>query len=244
MGRIINQAVMGFWDAAKRKAQQAQLQGKILLLDRQMTTLQHQLGVDIFSLVFGFAHAQAGSDSASSHEVMMDSMEGLAAIFTAAFEDVSDLVSKRAAADEGIDRIEAEQEADRTGERSTAAAASSWMGAAAGKAKLSAEIAYYDREILVRKQIFGFQVAEELNLTSRSLTEYPDNELMKLLRQYQTDVKNLLQTKQEYSDEIARLGGNQPTENQSLVVPDESGEGQFVQQDHSTNSESMTEEYL
>ena len=118
------------------------------------------------------------------------------------------------------------------------------MGAAAGRAKLSAEIAYYDREILVRKQIFGLQVAEELNLATRSLTEYPENELMALLRNYQTDAKNLLQTKQEYSDEIARLGGHQPTENQSLVIPEESAEGQFIQQDHSVNSDSMTEEYL
>lgn len=236
---------MGFWDAAKRKAQQAQLQGKILLVDRQMTALQHQLGVDVFSLVFGFAHAQAspGSDSAS-HEMMMDSVDGLSAIFTAAFEDVSDLVSKRAEADERRDRIEAEQEADRNVERSTAAAASSWMGAAANKAKLIAEIAYYDREILLRKHIFGLQVAEELNLTTRSLTEYPENDLMKILQQYQTEAKDLFRTKQEYSDEISRLGGNQPRENRSLVIPDESAEGQFVQQDLSTNSESMTEEYL
>ena len=245
-GRItINQAVMGFWDVAKRKAQQARLQGQLLLLDRQMTTLQHQLGVDIFSLVFGFAHAQSSpSSDSASHESMMHSVEGLLAIFKAAFEDVSDLVAKRATADEGRDRIEAEQEADRNVERSTAAAATSWMGAAAARAKLSAEIAYYDREILLRKQIFGFQVAEELNLATRSLSECPDNELTTLLRQYQTNAKELLRTKQEYSDEIARLGGNQPTENQSLVIPDESSDGQFVQQDQSANSDSMTEEYL
>lgn len=246
MGRIINQAVMGFWDSAKKKAQQAKLQGQILLLERQMTALQHQLGVDIFSLVFGFAHAQAspGADSAH-HDNLMESVQGLSVIFMAAFEDVSDLVDKRAAADEGRDRIEANQEAERNAERSTAAAASSWMGAAASKAKLSAEIAYYDREILVRKQIFGLQVAEELNLVNASLTELPDNELTKLLQKYQADAKALLRTKKEHADEIARLGGNLPTENQSLVIPpDESSDGQFVQQDHSTNSDSMTEEYL
>ena len=177
--------------------------------------------------------------------MMETTVEGFLAIFTAAYQDVTDLVAQRQISDEALDQIEADQESQKGLERSSAAAASAWVGAAAGRAKRSAEMAYYDREIVLRKHIFGQQVCEELQLASRSLADCPDNDLTALLRQYQADTAKLARTKQDYADEIARLGGHAPSENQSLVIPaDEASDGQFVQHDHSHNSDSMTEEDL
>lgn len=231
---------MGFWDSAKKKAQQAQLQGQILFTERQLQQLQHSLGVDIFSLVFGFAQAQerTGDDgaetSSSSNNELMESIEELPAIFHAAFEDVRDLVQRRADADTQRDRLETQE----------TPTAGSWMSAAGSRARLTAEIVYIDREILLRKQIFGTQVATELNLIDRDLTACPNNELVTLLQKYQSQAQSLLRQKKDYKDQIALLSGNRPTENRSLVVPDETSEDNFVaQQDHS-ESTSMTDEYL
>ena len=245
---------MGFWDAAKKKPQQAKLQGQILLLDRELTGLQHQLGVDIFSLVFGFAQAlhSPGESSESSRDDLMSSVEGMMAIFTAAFEDVHDMVDRRAAADEARDRIEAELGADRAVEKGMGASASNWIGAQSKRAKLTAEIAFLDREILLRKQIFGVQVVEELDLTKRDLSDCPKNELVTLLHRFQAQSKRLMDQRKDYADEIVRLGGNHPTENRSLVLPPEEDSsnnesGHFVQQQQSNEqdqSESVTDEYL
>ena len=249
MGRIINEAVMGFWDTAKRKAQQTALQGQILLVDRQLTALSHQLGVDIFRLVYSFETAAAAQDSAtttttttttessssSHHSDWTECIQGFPAIFQAAREDVQEFVTRRAAADTAADALEARHEAGDT----------SWMSASAGRAKLAAEMAYLDREILLRQQIFGHQVVDECQLATRDLSTVTEkNEFITLLHKFQADAAALRRTRQEYTDQIAILGGHRPTENQSLVVPDDEGSA-VAHADHSeSNSTSMTDEYL
>mmetsp|Transcript_1850 Transcript_1850/g.3636 ORF Transcript_1850/g.3636 Transcript_1850/m.3636 type:complete len:107 (-) Transcript_1850:478-798(-) len=106
--------------------------------------------------------------------------------------------------------------------------------------------------MLLRQQIFGYQVATECNLAERDLEDPQNtatgtrkNELVQLLYKFQADAQALQRQRKDLVDEIALLSGNRPTENQSLVIPDDSAaDGTLVAADPSNNSESMTDEDL
>jgi hypothetical protein len=255
MGRIVNRAVMGFLDNVKKRARQAKLQGQCLLLERETTAAQQQLGVDLFTLLSGVSRraAQQSPSATTTADDEMNDFPGLQAMFTAAWEDIEEWVAKRQDRDAQRDELEAAQDHllgdDAHNSSKPPRTAASWMSNNASRAKLTAEIAYYDREIYLRQQIFGIQVATELDLVARPLSDnnaLPNNELVRVLRDFQDAVQAILRRKQAYESEIAALSGTgAPAENQSLVLPDESAEddnGLFLQEQ--SNSESLEDENL
>lgn len=232
---------MGFLDSVKRKAQQAKLSGERLWVDRELTNVQHQLGVDLFQILLGPFHSSTKPEDTADIDGILP---GLVAVFIAAFEDIQELMEKRNQADANRDQLEAKQDA-LAGQKEIPAGrrAAGWLSHTGGKAKCAAEIAYYDREIYLRKQIFGKQVVEECGLLQDSnnnannnhnninhshLSEVPaeHQELATRIQTFQRDAQRLQQQRKDLQDEIARLSGIAPTENRSLVIPDES-EGQF-----------------
>lgn len=249
------------------KAQQAKLAGQMLWLDRQVTQLQHQLGVDIFEVAFGFAAAQqaaaaasrssfseadhnsrysnnGGSDEDEEEEEQGEwhAVPGLPPIFTAAVQDVQDLFAQRQAADDKRDALEGGNSGSGGGGTS-----SSWAATATRRAALAAEMAYLDREIYLRKQIFGAQVATELQIAERDdflvssssandgtknntnnnnngneqrrQQQQQQNEIICVLYRFQTAVRKIQQQRQAYQAEMDKLSGVGPTETANLVVP-------------------------
>jgi len=211
---------MGFMDNVKKAAAKTKLQGEVLLIDREIASTKQKHGVFIYDALFQRHHAEG--------EKTPLPIEGLEAAFVAAMEDMADLQSKKLEKDHAIDALEEKQQAATKaaaeanqaegGDAPAAATSHATAGDRAKKAgktiqnagastKLKAEMAYYSREMRVRKEIFGVQVFDDLDLMSRDEGRFEEGEdgVGAALNNAIDACKALLQRKQEKVEDIKAL---------------------------------------
>lgn len=129
---------MGLIDGLQATAARTKLRGDCVLLDREMTVCKETHGAKIYDAM---QSRNNGREAA---------LPGLEASFVATSEDLRELMAKKIAIDEEIDKLE-DMEQRTVGEK-------------AQLAKLKAQMAFYSREIKIRKGIFGIQIFDELGL--------------------------------------------------------------------------------
>ena len=210
---------MGFMDNVKKAAAKTKLQGEVLLIDREIASTKQKHGVLIYDALFQRHHAEG--------EKTPLPVEGLEAAFVAAMEDMADLQSKKLEKDHAIDALEEKQHAatkaaaetdQAEGAPATTATSHATAGERAKKAgktiqnagastKLKAEMAYYSREMRVRKEIFGVQVFDDLEIMSHDEGRFEEGEdgVGAALNNAIDDCKAVLQRKQEKVEDIKAL---------------------------------------
>mmetsp|Transcript_10119 Transcript_10119/g.20905 ORF Transcript_10119/g.20905 Transcript_10119/m.20905 type:complete len:356 (-) Transcript_10119:133-1200(-) len=154
---------MGFLEGVKKAALKAKLMGDIALLDRQVDKIKRKsLGIELFTVLLEWGHANMDAT-----KLPIDSK--LVLIYNAAKEDVLDLVDKKELYEQQLDDIEV------NGNENSRA------GNATRSLNLRTKMAYYDREIYIRKELFGMQVYDELEMGNLAYHEAQES-------------KNVLQT--------------------------------------------------
>ena len=97
-------------------------------------------------------------------------VDRLEAAFIAAMEDMQEIVGKRREKDDAIDAIEEVKKNEADVSRSTTGDKAKHVGKVlqheSALTKLKAEMTYYGREMKVRKEIFGIQVFDDLDILS------------------------------------------------------------------------------
>jgi len=197
---------MGVFGGVKKAAALSKLKYDTVLLDRQIEAEKKKLGDELFKVMF---EAGDDNDNGTKNEIP-------ASIYLACRDDISNLVEKRQARLEELEHIEAKRE--ERGRDSTAAdgggaakAAGQWISTGASATKLRTEIAYYDREIRLRKEIFGVQVFDELSLMVTASEDddsergEADDPVLAVLTRCVDAVRSILQRKRAKENEMASL---------------------------------------
>lgn len=197
---------MGFIDAAKKAAAKTKLQGELLLIDRELASTKQKHGVLIYDVLFTRHHAAEEGAKAPVP------VEGLEAAFVAAMEDMQELLEKKKGKDEAFDALEEQSKteaaaaapATTAGDKAKVARKS--LQAAGASTKLKAEMAYYNREMRVRKEIFGVQVFDDCHILEHegNFEEGPDG-VGAALNAAKEECAAVMQKKQEKEDDIKAL---------------------------------------
>ena len=201
---------MGVFDSVKRATASSKLKYELVVLDRELEKEKKRMGDELYTVMFendvgGSGGSNANSDnSASPHE-----HERLVVIYQACRETVTEYVEKKHLKEEELDHVEMKREEGTT--------TGAWLSTSASATKLKAEVAYYDREIRLRKEIFGVQVFDELGLGVTAAEEKDDSErgedeneakndpVLAVLTRCVDNVRNLLQQKQAKENKILAL---------------------------------------
>jgi hypothetical protein len=196
---------MGVFDSVKKAAAKTKLRADMVMLDREIETVKKKLGGELFTVLFNQEHG-----SGQNNDWFQQQHEKLVSIYMACKEDVMSFVTKKQSKGELMDVLEEKREAP-----ATQISASQKAKNAMVSAKVQAEIAYYDREIKVRKEIFGIQVFEELGLMDEAMREPSDSsefdmegkndEVLSVLEGCVADVRRILERKEAKSREIEAL---------------------------------------
>jgi hypothetical protein len=184
---------MGILAQVKKAARQTKLQGEILLVERELESLQKKAGAELFTVLYDWeqqqlhlqydnanANAQkpeqalpvgggGGADDASNETLELP-VPALTIVYRAAREDIMEMVQQRQHKVEEVDVVEVKLEnvVPATSARTKAQNASQWMSHTASLTKLRAEIVHLEREMNIRKQIFGVQVFNEIDFYAES----------------------------------------------------------------------------
>mmetsp|Transcript_23522 Transcript_23522/g.65432 ORF Transcript_23522/g.65432 Transcript_23522/m.65432 type:complete len:340 (+) Transcript_23522:111-1130(+) len=155
---------MGFLDTVKKTAAQAKLMGEMAWLDRQIEKEKRKMGVDLFTVLLEWEFQNEGQQLPSflaDDTAKTDNDKQIGVIFMAAKQDVMTLADQKKVHEYTLDELELASHSDnslaekKTGYRARNAVAST---------NARARMAYLDREVYVRKEIFGMQIYEELRL--------------------------------------------------------------------------------
>ena len=134
---------MGFFDSVRKAAAKAKVRSEIAYIDRQIEQQQHQFGLEFFTIL----NSWELNDDNNGRDLPVDNIAG---VFHAAKEDVLDFVEKKKEHEAKLDDLEMND------------------GSTMSMALPRARIAYYDREIFLRKQIFGILSFEQLDIIAQS----------------------------------------------------------------------------
>jgi hypothetical protein len=193
--------IMGLLDSVKNAATKTKMRGELSMIDREITKTKYKHGVLIYDVLGQRHHSTATSDNDQLP------LEGLEAAFMASMEDMQDIFVKRSEKDDKIDALEAKGESrvggTTAGERAKNAGRS--MLDAGASTKLKTEMAFYDREMRVRKEIFGIQVFQELDLLSKEDFQETDNGVGEALNRAKKDVAAVMQRKRQKELDIESL---------------------------------------
>lgn len=152
---------MGLLDNAKKFAAKAKLQGELMVIDRELKSCKAQHAVILYDKLL-----ERHEDSQKSPLPV----DGLEAAFIAAMEDMQEIVAKRRQKDDAIDALEETKKVEAESSRTTTSDKAKHVGKVlqheSALTKLKAEMTYYGREMKVRKEIFGIQVFDDLDILS------------------------------------------------------------------------------
>ena len=177
-------------DQVKKQAGLAKLQGELVLLDRQITLCKEQQGAIIYNALAQRWHNEedANNEKDASAELPLP---GLEAAFQATSEDLLPLNGKR---NQLQDQLEVQNTAPQG------------MSSFFTNAKLSTELAYYEREIKLRLGIFGHQLFDDLKLLDANdgqpFPETDDYNVGQILNEARNAMCEALQQKKDKEDEM------------------------------------------
>jgi hypothetical protein len=210
---------MGFLDRMKKTAAKTKLRGEMVLIDQKIASRKKIFGVDLYNVL---------ADWESNHKDQEPPIKGIQLILKAAREDIFELFKKRHANDEQLDDIEFQKEQTETAAsaKDKAKNAGRWISRTGTATKLKAQIAYYDREMRLRKEIFGVLSFDELDLASQEINKVmadvvaddvemsPNNteseDVLAVVERCKMDVGELLTKKKEKQATIEALSSPSP----------------------------------
>jgi hypothetical protein len=149
-------------------------------LDSEQKQEQPLLDPNKVAAAAAAAAAAAVTETTSTTATIQLPVPGLTLVYQAAREDIMDLVEQRQLNVEEVDVVEVQMEniVPAVSAKNKAYNASTYLRHAAHLTKLKAEIVHLEREINIRKQIFGVQVFGEIdflcNKNNDSLKEQLD----------------------------------------------------------------------
>jgi hypothetical protein len=205
---------MGLLDRIKKKAANTKLAGEIVLIDRKVASRKQKFGVDLYNIL---------ADWERNHKDQEPPIKGIQVILQAAREDIFELFKKRHANDEMLDDIELkkEQTEKAASAKDKAKNAGKWISRTGTATKLKTEIAYFDREMRIRKEIFGVVSFDELDLGSQEInkvladvvidnveissTNVESEDVLAVVERCKMDVSELLTKKKEKQATIEGL---------------------------------------
>lgn len=203
-------AIMGLMDNAKKFAAKTKFHSELVMIDREIKTCKAKHAVILYDQLLQ-RHEDANKEPLP--------VEGLEAAFLAAMEDMQELVAKRREKDDAMDALEedkkkqaaAEAHASRetTGEKAKAAAkhAGRVVQNESTMAKLKAEMTYYGREMKVRKEIFGVQVFDDLDILSRDgRFEEGSDGIGAALNHARDEINEIAKKRKDKEEDIKALG--------------------------------------
>jgi len=197
---------MGFLDSVKKAASKTKLQGEITLIDREITNTKHKHGVLLYNVLAERYHLMLPDDQQQNNPALP--VEGLEAAFTATMEDLQELDWKRREKDQEFDVVEAKSSSRVSGTttRERARRAGQWISDTGASTKLKTQMAYYDREIRLRKEIFGLQVfAELVDIQSSHKFDEEDDGVGEALNLAKDEFSALMQRRRQKEQELQAL---------------------------------------
>jgi hypothetical protein len=188
---------MGMFDNVKKAARKTKLQGELMLVQRELESLQKKSGAELFTVLYDWEqqllHLKYDDDYTQKEEQPLPQeaedagvtalpVPALTIVYHAAREDIMDMVEKRQFKVEEVDVVECKLEntVPATTAKAKAQNATHWMSNTGTLAKLRTEIVHLEREINIRKEIFGVQVFNEIDFYDES-----NNTLKEQLEAYQ-----------------------------------------------------------
>jgi hypothetical protein len=220
---------MGLFGSVKHAARKTKLQGELMLIERELESLQKRSGAELFTVLYDWEQQQLHAKYDNSHlqppkeeqpldpndsakDAAVDAtvtlpVPGLTLVYQAAREDIMDLVARRQHKVEEVDVVEVQMEniEPAVSAKTKAQNASTYVRHAASLAKLQTSILHLEREIYIRKQIFGVQVFREIDLYNNNSDNSNNND----------NKKNVLQEQLEaYNKQAQGKNGGNNTDNQ------------------------------
>ena len=92
---------MGLWDSTKKAAAKTKIKGEILLIDNKITAEKKKLGLPLFSIIFEWEH---------DNELKDMPVEGLAAIYLAAKDNILEYAPTLEEKREELDTLQDDRE--------------------------------------------------------------------------------------------------------------------------------------
>ena len=200
---------MGIWEKVKNNGLKVKLQGETAMLQRDVTTRQKAFGVELYDLLTNDKNKLLGVSAGG----ILSKADDLKEPLERAREDINAIQAKKDLKQTELDVLEvkgAHTLPDTTlGQRANKAGTALANGAKS--TKLQAEMAYFDREIKLRKEQFGVQVfgvtqnSEQRKEQSKSNpVKRLSNAMMSNLSQHEQDLQACIDKAKE---DVARLEG-------------------------------------
>ena len=186
---------------AKKFAAKTKLHGELMVIDRELKSCKAKHAVILYDKLL------------ERHEDQQKSplpVDRLEAAFIAAMEDMQDIVAKRRQKDDAIDALEEAKKKEAESSRSTTGEKAKHVGKVlqneSALTKLKAEMTYYGREMKVRKEIFGIQVFDDLDILSNAgRFEEGTDGIGAALNQAKDDCNEILKRKKDKEEDIKAL---------------------------------------
>jgi hypothetical protein len=150
---------MSFFTTVKNAGIKAKLQGEIALLDRQVLTRQQAFGVELYDLLH---RLEKSSNSVVNPVFLGTQSQSIKQVFDTTQLTIREWAAKKDAKADQVEHLQVDRERARpvTTASEQWKRAGQWVSSNSAEAKLTAEMAYLDRQIRLQKEAFGVQVFE------------------------------------------------------------------------------------
>jgi hypothetical protein len=162
---------MGFFTSVKNAGAKAKLKGEIALLDREIQTRRHSLGVELYNLLQLTEHSKTVNIATPS--IFHANESQIKIPYEACRADLRILQNEMEAKRLELERIAVNRERARPPRtnQERLEKAGSWMSDTGSEAKLQVELKMLERKMKSRKEKFGVDVCEHLDTLPSKTSE-------------------------------------------------------------------------